>query len=664
MALMVPDSQKSNMNQGESTVYEILSNKLSDDFYVWYEPSLQEGLPYSYFTILSPNFGLLIIAICNFFHYQIDEVDSHNFKLKVQKKIPKTRQIQQPQLTNIQGRRTRTRQHPPQTAEVTEELDILPSPLQALNNLLNPIISKLKEYSILSDSTHQENMIFPVGTCTVMSNITQEQANQNNIYETFSGNQNQVIYKDELELLSNVNRTELVSRLKRIFAVECSFSHLTLEQIETIKGILYPEIAIKQVEIKSANNTYAIIQTLDYRQECIVKEIGTGHRIIYGVAGSGKTLILLSRAKLLANKNPDNYRILILCSNRSLASYLKSLLDNDTQHRKYQKIDVFNFHKWATSLINSPQRLAGLSDDDSDNLLGERLVEKLDKTPLSWKWDAVFVDEAQTFFPSWFKACVSAMKDKDNGDLLIVSDGNQGLYKRTGFTWKSVGIQAVGRTANRRYQLDRNYRNTQEILDSAWSVVSHIQVSNNNQVESEDSELIFPIIEPRSATRNGCLPCLHILPTANQEIQSAITLIQQLRQLGYALRDIAVIYRESTVNNVQCLIQNLQILGMTTYWVTASREMQRQYSFNSQGVRIIGNLDSLGLEFKVVLILFVQDWEFNIPPSSETDSLVCRRLYVAMTRAQEVLHVFGSGNSLLLEALRNSNTFEVTQQQP
>jgi hypothetical protein len=661
MAFMIPDSTTPTMNKGEVSLYKILHDSLPNNFYVWYETNIQESLPYSYFTILSPNFGLLIIAVCNLFPYQIVEVDSQNFKLKVQKKHHETIQNQQSILGNREGRRTRKRSN--QITQTTQDLDIIPSPIQALDNHLAQLLDELKKYSILTELGSQnpeKNIIFPLGACTIMSNFTQEQANKDNISQVF--NENQVIYKEELQLLRNFNQRELINRLERIFALKFSFSPLTSEQIETIKGILYPEIVIKKVEIESANNTYAI-KTLDHRQECIVKAIGTGHRLIYGVAGSGKTLILLSRAKLLANKTPENHRILILCFNRSLGSYLKSVIDNDYQNRNYRKIDVFNFHKWANSIIKIPRSLDGLSADYTDDLIGEMIVEKLNKTPISWKWDAVLVDEAQTFFPSWFKACVAALKDPENGDLLIVSDGNKGLYKRKNFTWKSVGIKAVGRTANKKYELDKNYRNTKEILDSAWSLVSHTQniLLNNNLGDIKDYESMFPIIEPQSATRNGCLPCLHILPTANQEIEAAINLIQQLRQLGYDLRDIAVIYREDHVKTVEFLIHSLERIGLETYWVTASREMQKKYSFNIPGVRIIGNLSSLGLEFKVVLIIFVQSWEFNIPPSSETDALVCRRLYVAMTRAQDVLHIFGSGNSPLLEVLKHSNTFEVKE---
>jgi superfamily I DNA and RNA helicase len=43
------------------------------------------------------------------------------------------------------------------------------------------------------------------------------------------------------------------------------------------------------------------------------------------VAGSGKTLILLSRAKALANRM-QAHRILVLCFNVTLSAYLRSTL--------------------------------------------------------------------------------------------------------------------------------------------------------------------------------------------------------------------------------------------------------------------------------------------------------------------------------------------------
>ena len=47
---------------------------------------------------------------------------------------------------------------------------------------------------------------------------------------------------------------------------------------------------------------------------------------MFGVAGSGKTTILIARAKYLAEQNQDK-KGLVLCFNRPLATYLKAQLD-------------------------------------------------------------------------------------------------------------------------------------------------------------------------------------------------------------------------------------------------------------------------------------------------------------------------------------------------
>ena len=54
---------------------------------------------------------------------------------------------------------------------------------------------------------------------------------------------------------------------------------------------------------------------------------------------------------------------------------------------------------------------------------------------------------------------MAQLKGGPSGDLMIAVDGAQSLYGRDrSFTWKSVGVRAVGRTQ----RLSRNYRNTKQ----------------------------------------------------------------------------------------------------------------------------------------------------------------------------------------------------------
>lgn len=290
---------------------------------------------------------------------------------------------------------------------------------------------------------------------------------------------------------------------------------------------------------------------------------------------------------------------------------------------------------------------------DYDEVLGEQLLEAIAHLNSDQKWDAILVDEAHTFAPSWFKCCVAALKDPENGDLMIVSDGSQSLYQRGKFTWKSVGIKARGRSK----KLSQNYRNTQEILEAAWSVVKPFQTE-----EPDSEEITFPIVEPKSALRKGQRPVLHLGDSRPIIVDAVIAQVSQLVSTGYDPKDIAILYRYKSKIDAPLfdrLIQQLNHLGFGCYWVTETTDSRGNYSTQVEGVRLITALSSLGLEFKAVLIPWVQQFGDRHSQGTEAAAFARRQLYVAMTRAQEQLYLFGSGDVPILNELRHHQHFEV-----
>lgn len=55
---------------------------------------------------------------------------------------------------------------------------------------------------------------------------------------------------------------------------------------DILRAHLFPEVTVKQ---------NSQIKIMDIQQEILARNIGDGHRVIHGVAGSGKTMILLFR---------------------------------------------------------------------------------------------------------------------------------------------------------------------------------------------------------------------------------------------------------------------------------------------------------------------------------------------------------------------------------
>jgi hypothetical protein len=635
MAQMIPESLPAKASKGEERLFEVLRDRLPSDFIVWYEPEVKAFYPD--FIILAPGFGMLILEVKGWYANSVTCADHHFFEIKYK---------------NDDG---------------TEQVKAQKSPLRQGHDYFAKVTDKLGAYSILQQTkgNYRGRLVFPIGVGAVMSNITESQARERGIDGVLE--KPQIAYRDEFLEWKNLSPEALIDRLKSMFKVNFSFPALTEDQISTVRGILHPvgirEVLATQRSVPEGVELLpdsSVIVTLDLGQEKLARNLGDGHRLVSGVAGSGKTLILLARAKIIADRSPDQ-RILILCFNITLAAHLRSLLHADSQNPQYkERIDVMHFNAWAKSIIH---RLPNPNNFDSgeeyDRFLGEKVLATLQKHPLDQRWDSVLVDEAHTFDPSWFPCCVEAVKDPQNGDLLIVSDRNQSLYKRPKFTWKSVGIKAQGSRSRR---LKQNYRNTQEILSAAWSVVEPI---SSEATTSED--VTFPVVKPSAALRRGTKPKLHLAQSKAEAVEALIQQVKQFAESGYALGEIAILYRQYTHKNSDLfteMLVRLNQLGLRTYWVTENESTKHIYNVSQPGIRIITSLSSLGLEFKIILLLWVEQFADCCNSDLEEASMARRQLYVAMTRAQDELHLFGSGSTRILGELQQSQGFEVLQGSP
>lgn len=616
MALTVPDVLNK-ATIGEKSVFRLLKDKLSDDCYVYYEPNI--GGMYPDLIIIGPTLGILILEIKDWQIKNILEADNQFFQVQYQDKVTSYK-----------------------------------SPLRQVKEYFDVLINLLNKYPILTqpeETNYNGRIAFPIGIGVIMTNIKKADAIENQLDKVLPSQQ--VIYKDELATWSVISEKDLHQRFCDMFKIRFIFSTLTDHQIDTIRGIIHPEIkirtepaqAISVAERVKLKDNAEIIKTLDIQQEQIATTMGQGHRLFYGVAGSGKTLILLARAKILANQIDTN-KILILCFNKVLASYLRSLINQADNPVYQEKISVQHFHGWAKSVIGSLPNLCLYSEDESgdrqyDEDVSHALRQKIETLTLEEKWDAILIDEGHTFESSWFNCCVKALKDNDNGNLMIVADGTQSLYQRKKFTWKSVGVKAVGRSR----KLTQNYRNTQEILSAAWSVVSS-DFKNDQEIEDLDIDS-FPLVKPQDCLRTGKVPILKTMKSSQQQNNILIGDIQECLARNYQPHDLAIIYKGvmgKEIDNFYDLKNQLTNLNIPYCDISKNKS---DFNIQEPGIRIVTAKSSLGLEFKVVFVIWVQ--MFGI---EEAESK--KQLYVAMTRAQEELYLYGYGGFDFMESLASN----------
>lgn len=629
MAEMIPDSIPAGAPRGEKILFNAFRDCLPDNFIVWHEPSATTSKPD--FVVLSDTHGLLVVEAKGWSKAMIKEADSHQVLVQW-----------------------------PATAEQPERKQMHTHPLKQAEGYKYALMDKLKSESILLNNQPGPNLGklgFPMGRAAIMTGLSRADIEQEDLLGpslTPVFLCESVLFADDINEWEDLNDRQVVAQFWDLFDSRAKFKFppLTEDQIQTIRAVLNPSTTVRRVPATPQSWNLptpvppdaTVIKTLDLQQERAAKQLGNGHRILSGVAGSGKTLILTARAKWILEEDPSQ-RVLITCFNVTLAAYIRSVVHNgkNTSPRLCEPgVEARHFHGWARAVCGSLPQYDGRDDDDVDDEIANRVLVELERRP-DLRYDAILVDEAHIMHPTWFKALKAALKEPDDGSLLIVNDASQKLRKRRRFSWSSVGINARGRT--RTYK--KNYRNTKQVLGFAWSVLSTLVAS---EPEAEEA---FPIVIPDQSERDGPKPRLILAKAVSSVERLALDACKKELGSGQSAKDIALIYRFGGgrfATRLQGLLAQSEKLlgGHQIYWVNRSNDTKNNYGVNQPGIRLITTQSALGLEFKSVYLLWLDDFDRAIDTANPDQQLRdLRELYVAMTRAQDQLTLICSSTSRL-----------------
>jgi hypothetical protein len=629
MAEMIPDSLLADTPRGEKLLFNAFRDALPDNFIAWHEPSATVSKPD--FVILSDTHGLLVVEAKGWSKSMIKEADGNQILIE----------------------------WPPSGGKPARQ-QVHSHPLKQAESYKYSLMDKLKEEPILVNNQQGINfgkLSFPMGRCAIMTGMTRAEIEQEdllgpNLAPVFL--REAILFADDINDWSGLSDREVISRFWDLFDSRAKFRFppLTDDQIQTIRAVLNPSTTVKRVPATPQSwnlptpipQDATVVKTLDLQQERAAKQLGNGHRILSGVAGSGKTLILTSRAKWMLEENPDQ-RVLITCFNVTLAAYIRSVIyggKNATLKLCKPGVEARHFHGWARAICGSLPQFGERDDDEVHDEVAKLVIAELEKRP-ELRYDAILVDEAHIMHAAWFKALKAALKNPEEGSLLIVNDASQKLRKRKRFSWASVGINARGRT--RIYK--KNYRNTKQVLGFAWNVLSTLVAS-----EPEPEEA-FPLVIPDQSDREGPKPRLVLAKAVSSVELLALEACKRELAGGLAAKDIAFIYRYGGggyASRLQGLLTQSEsrLAGGKLYWVNRSNETKNNYGVNQPGIRLITTQSALGLEFKSVYILWLEDFDRALDSGDPEQQLrELRELYVAMTRAQDQLTLICSSTSRL-----------------
>lgn len=661
-----PDATK-----GEQAVFGLL-NRLPNSYLVWPELNIHDKYPD--FVVVHPRLGVAVLEVKDW--VEIVEANAETF-------IVRTRQGDERAETN---------------------------PLRSVRDKTLAIARRLEAKPALLHATgpHQGKGKVPWAYALIFPNLTRMTLFQlGDLIEP-----QQLIGHDDLQY---ENLEPYLDRLPWRFRVALS----DLE-IDEVRAALYPELTITH---SKTGTPLGIVDTLQERAakeglfevaattETTPGPHSTAHleseltpegrrvardpivRLIRGVAGSGKTLVLALRARYLTQMHPD-WRILVVTYNRSLTQDLRRRLADLNSN-----VSVANFHQlchqwletcdlWHSSpagdmrgrITHILQRNPELSDkfepgflleeitwmketgavtreeymnvtrtgrgvalqrDDrervyaiytayEENLRAYRQMDWADVPLLTLRaihdgllpndsFDAILIDEAQDFAPTWFQVLRNILNPQTRV-IFMAADSTQRIYRK--FTWRALGFNVVGRSRI----LPRSYRSTYQIMRTAFELLRDNE-DLHRELQEDDEELLNAELDPKWM-RHGDYPVLKQFANVVEEYDFMLAEIRRLLDEGCAPGEIAILHRKKW--------------GVDRYRGKLKNEGLPVESLqDATGTRIV--VDTMhatkGLEFRVVFVCGLQDL-FNpdtpLPSAQQTTFITSelRLLYVAITRAR------------------------------
>jgi hypothetical protein len=585
MAKLIPalSSVTSKMTAGERRFAQRLESLLEDDYLCWYGAPVGSRAIHPDFLILNPRRGLLVLEVKDWKADTIQSIDRFSVTLL------------------IDGRQKQTA-----------------NPLEQAKQYAHGVKDVLeRDPALLSEqgTPYQGRLVFPWGYGVVLTNISRKtfvQAGLENVIPP-----ERVICQDEM--VESVEAAEFQSRLWGMFGVTFRCL-LTLPQIDRVRWHLFPEVRIKQgtfdlgtpAEVSTIPD---IVRVMDLQQEQLARSLGEGHRVIHGVAGSGKTMILGYRAQHLAKLMTKP--VLVLCFNVALAARLGHMM---AEQGLREKVTAKNFHGWCRQQLVTYQVPLPEEGDRYFERLVEAAIRGVDRGQVPRaQYGAVLIDEAHDFDPEWLKLVVQ-MIDPETNSLLVLYDDAQSINQsksRLAFSFAEIGVQA---------RLKLNYRNTAEVMAVACRFAREVLSAK------EADEDGIPLVVPQTAGRRGDKPKIGRFADAAHELAHVASELRSLHTAGTAWKEMAVLFR--TNRHGEQIAQHLAQAG-----VPAS--LSRKIDPREDTVKLLTFHSSKGLEFPVVFIPFLE----SMPYMREDIPGEAKLLYVGMTRAMDRLLLSHHGNS-------------------
>jgi len=358
---------------------------------------------------------------------------------------------------------------------------------------------------------------------------------------------------------------------------------------------------------------------------------------ITGPAGSGKSLVLMARARKYAKLFPE-YVISFITFNQSLKRYFEDEL------KEYPNILVESFGEFT--------RRRGDKFHFYFKRNGEKQSVSEQQTQVEYRnakfngiernVDALFIDEVQDFFPSWIKYCIETQR-LDRGGATVAGDLTQAIYRENDIA------AAITEYDFMKVELPVSYRSTQEILQ----VTEHL-TGIKHQLEKSPHGPKPDLIRVNPIAKKNAL---------NDAVIRDV--IEILKHKGVRERDIGILVTKN--HHRYALRQELETRLQEAFHFdvqVASIEKGAADSLNLEedSIKLTTIYNAKGLEFSIVFLIGLDEIWDEEEDDEELEKRAESLMLVGPTRAKDRLFIYYKKDNQYFDRLSkhpDSVTFRV-----
>jgi len=486
----------------------------------------------------------------------------------------------------------------------------------------------------------------------------------------------------------------------------CASALSTIESISTIRQSRTRR-TVQREDSRGARlkNLEESIATLDNPQSKAVIETVEGIQRIRGLAGSGKTIVLALKAAYLHAQHPD-WRIAVTFNTRSLKGQFRRLINNfsveqTNQEPNWENLRIVNawgapggyerdgiyyefcrVHDVEYLDFQSARRRFGQGSPFS-RVCEVAIGQVSQSRPV---YDAMLVDEAQDFSPSFLRLCYLLLKPPKR--LVYAYDELQNLSEESLPSPEAIfsGIaggpslvdfsNAGGEGPRHDIILEKCYRNSRPVLVTAHALGFGIYREPQDQhdtglIQMFDNPLLWTEVGYQlkdGELNDGQRALLHrtteTSPAFLEDHSSLDDLIQlvhfddeeaQTNWLVEAIRnnlksdelrcdDIVVINPDplTTRGKVGQIRRRLFDIGINTHLAGVDTDPDTFFQSEEESVTFTGIFRAKGNEAGMVYIINAQDCHSSAPNLAR----IRNQLFTAMTRSKAWIRVLGIGSGM------------------